>query len=121
MSHGKTILLVEDDPDVSDAIASCLEDHGYEIMVAANGREALERLRQVEGLPRLILLDLMMPVMDGWQFRAAQRADPALAAVPVVLLSAHVGLREAAAEMGALHWLKKPLDLDALLAVVERA
>lgn len=117
----KRILIVEDDCDISDAIAACCEDRGYEVSVAANGEEALAKLRQSPTLPHLILLDLMMPVMDGWQFRAAQTADPALAAIPVVLLSAHVDVREVASQMGALDWLKKPVDLETLLTVLAKA
>ncbi len=112
------ILLVEDDPDISEAMAGCLTDCGYRVATAANGQVALETLRSNAELPRLILLDLMMPVMDGWEFRAAQRADPALAGVPVVLLSASMKVREAAAELGIARWLRKPIALEALLAAV---
>lgn len=107
------------DADISDVIASTLEDHGYSVIVAANGQEALDKLRQATRSPHLIVLDLMMPVMDGWQFRAAQKSHPALADVPVVLLSAHVDVRSAASEMAAVAWLKKPVDLTALIKVVE--
>lgn len=120
MNRESAILLVEDDVDIADAISTCLEDHGYRIVVAANGRDAMEKLRQSAVLPGLILLDLMMPVMDGWQFRAAQTAEAAFAAIPVVLLSAHVNVREAAEKMAVAGWLKKPVDLTTLLEVVER-
>jgi CheY-like chemotaxis protein len=121
VTRANSIMLVEDDGDISDAIASCLEDHGYRVMLAANGQEALEKLRGAPVQPDLILLDLMMPVMDGWQFRAAQKADPTIASVPVVLLSAHVNVREAAAKLSAAGWLKKPIDLDSLLEAVEKS
>jgi CheY-like chemotaxis protein len=120
MNRESPILLVEDDADIADAIACCLEDHEYKVVVAANGQEALDKLRRSAPLPGLILLDLMMPVMDGWQFRAAQTADPSLATVPVVLLSAHVNVREVAGKMAVAGWLKKPVELTALLEVVER-
>lgn len=120
MNRDTPVLLVEDDVDIADAISSCLADHGYTVVVAANGREALDTLRQSAPLPGLILLDLMMPIMDGWQFRAAQTADPAFARIPVVLLSAHVNVREAAEKMAVAAWLKKPVELTALLEAVER-
>ena len=90
------LMIVEDDADISEALAEALEDHGHTVIVAADGQEALDKLRAAAVLPRLILLDLMMPVMDGWQFRAAQRQDANLAEIPVVLLSAHVDVRRAA-------------------------
>lgn len=113
------ILVVEDDIDISDAIVAALEDEGHSVLTAANGEEALELLGASAEVPRLILLDLMMPVMDGWQFRAAQRENPRLAGVPIVLLSADADVRDAAAQLGARGWLKKPVGLDALLHAVE--
>lgn len=121
MSEQPAIMVVEDDPDISDAIASALEEHGFSVIVAGNGREALDKLRTARPLPRLILLDLMMPVMDGRQFREAQLADPALAHVPVALLSAHVDLRAQAEQLAASAWLKKPVTLAALLELVSRS
>ena len=118
MNDQRTIMVVEDDVDISDAIAATLEDRGYAVIVAMNGEDALHKLRETDKLPRMILLDLMMPVMDGWQFRAAQLDDPMLAEVPVVLLSAHINVRKAADELRALAWLKKPIDLRTLLNVV---
>jgi CheY-like chemotaxis protein len=119
MNQHQTIMVVEDDADISDAIASTLEDTGYSVIVAANGQEALDKLRRSVDRPNLILLDLMMPLMDGWQFRAAQTADPTLADIPVVVLSAHVDVRRAAEQMAAVDWMRKPLDLNKLLHLVE--
>jgi CheY-like chemotaxis protein len=85
--NGK-ILVVEDERGQREALAEVLSRLGYEVQCAANGSEALELMRHSESLPGLILLDLMMPVMDGWQFRAEQRKDRILADVPVVVLSA---------------------------------
>jgi len=113
-------MVVEDDADIADAVATTLEDNGYWVMVAVNGQEALDQLRAGAQRPSLILLDLMMPVMDGWQFRAAQTADPALADIPVILLSAHVDVRAAAGRIAAVAWLKKPMDLRELLTAIER-
>ncbi len=90
MSHeGCDILLVEDDVDVREAIAEGLEDVGYHVMATANGREALDYLKTAAGgLPGLILLDLMMPTMDGWEFQEQMAREPTCAGIPVVVLSA---------------------------------
>ena len=116
----KKVLVVEDDSDVREAIVEALIDAEFGTVEAANGEEALRRLRDCEGTPCLILLDMMMPVMDGWQFRQAQTADPAIADIPVVVLSAHVSASEAANDMRADGFLKKPVKLDALVAAVAR-
>ena len=112
------VLVVEDDPDLRHLMSRLLALEGFEPLVAANGREALDLLRAVP-LPRLILLDLMMPVMDGWQFRAEQRADPALAEIPVVLTTA-VPHTERFNELHAAAILQKPWDLGELLDIVRR-
>jgi CheY-like chemotaxis protein len=111
-----TILLVEDDPDVREAVAETLEENGYEVLSAENGAEALELLEAAQSSPALILLDLMMPVMDGWGFREAQRKMPRHANVPVVALTAHGDFRGFDA---AMH-LRKPVSLDALLETVRK-
>lgn len=115
----KTVMLVEDDSLLREVIAMALEDRGVNLLVAENGEEALRQLRDAQPLPTLIFLDLLMPVMDGRQFREAQLGDPALAAIPVILLSAHGDASEAAREMGVTTWLKKPLDLRVILKAVE--
>ena len=115
----KTILLVEDDYDLRHGMAEVLTDAGHEVRAAANGAEALDLLTE-GGPPRLILLDLMMPVMDGWQFRLKQLEDPALAGIPLVVVTA---IPEVADDMGCLEGaqlLAKPFDADGLLAAVER-
>jgi len=109
------VLIVEDDEDLREMMAQMLTLEGYEAATAANGREALEYLQEAQ-TPEVILLDLMMPVMDGWEFRRRQQADPALARVPVIVLSALDPSR--AAGVDAVAFLKKPLDFDHLLALV---
>jgi len=110
------LLIIEDDPDVSDALASVLREEGYEVVTAANGLEGLQQLRGGTP-PSLILLDLMMPVMDGYRFRAEQLRDPTLAAVPVLVLTA--GIADARMDtLGAAGALHKPIDLDVLLSAV---
>jgi CheY-like chemotaxis protein len=112
------ILLVEDDPATREAVVELLQSEGYAVRSAANGRQALEVLARSEP-PRLILLDLMMPVMDGWQFLAELRRDEDSRArrTPVVLLSGLGFIRGAA---GVADFLRKPIDAAALLECVRR-
>ncbi len=114
------ILVVEDELGQREALAEMLSRLGYEVQCAANGSEALELMRHSESLPGLILLDLMMPVMDGWEFRAEQRRDRTLAEVPVVVLSALDDTAQKTVQDGAAAFLSKPLHWQALLPVVER-
>ena len=113
------VLVVEDDPDIRATLCDALDDHGYSPVGTANGVEALEYLRGPGERPCLILLDLMMPVMDGQTFRAEQRADPTLAEIPVVVISAYRDVERQAAELAA-EVLPKPVRLDSLLATARR-
>jgi len=113
-------MVVEDDADVREAIAEVLSDCEYKPVHAANGAEALHRLRTAEVRPCVILLDMMMPTMDGWQFRAEQKSDPSVSDIPVVVLSAHADGSEAAQQMDAVAYLAKPVSLDSLVSLVER-
>lgn len=112
------VLIVEDDPDVREMLDVLLQFHGYSTDTAANGREALTRAHQRR--PCVVLLDLMMPIMSGWEFRAEQLQDPEIADVPVVCVTAvydHLMVRE------RLHvpCLPKPVDFDDLLETVDTA
>ena len=115
-----SILVIDDDPDVRLSLTSTLEEEGFAVMSAAHGLDALELLRSRGGAVNLVLLDLMMPVMNGFQFRRKQREDPALASIPVLLLSGGNYIAEAAAVIDAAGYVRKPVDLHDLLAVVER-
>jgi len=116
----KTILIVEDDADLRNALAEVLEDGDYKPLRAENGVAALEELRTAQQPPCVILLDVMMPIMDGRTFRAVQQRDPALSGIPVIVLSAHADAQAAAAQMDAQGYLTKPVDLGTLMDVVER-
>jgi CheY-like chemotaxis protein len=112
------ILIVEDDFDIREALTQILEEEGYVVRGAANGREALDVANE-GAAPKLILLDLMMPVMNGWQFRAEQLKDPKLASVPVLVISADPQVHPKAASLGVAGVLKKPIALDDLLQAVK--
>jgi two-component system, chemotaxis family, chemotaxis protein CheY len=112
------ILVVEDDPDILEAVSDVLLGEGYRVARARHGREALDRVAAEP--PDLILLDLMMPVMDGLAFARALRADGRQPPIPVVVISAD-GNAEHAAGVGARAFLAKPFDLEALLAAVRGA
>jgi CheY-like chemotaxis protein len=114
-----SILIVEDNQDIREGLQAVLEIMGYEVATAANGREALETLTRIEP-PGLILLDLMMPVMNGEEFRSKQLADPKLSQVPVVLISASSTVREKAAALGAAHAMIKPISIEALSKIAEK-
>lgn len=113
------ILIVDDEESIRKTLADILADAGYTVATAANGAEALNYLRHAQH-PRLILLDLMMPIMDGWHFRTRQCNDPALQTIPVVVLSAYLELGQRATTIAADAYLPKPIDLDELLTLVER-
>ena len=111
------VLIVEDDADLREMMAQLLSLEGYRTQTVANGVEALAVLEGGDR-PDVILLDLMMPVMDGWEFRRRQVQDPRIADVPVVVLSALDPSR--AADLAGAAFLKKPLDFDRLLDLVRR-
>jgi CheY-like chemotaxis protein len=114
------VLVVEDNDDIRDAVAESLGDAGYGVWVAANGVIALRALRESPDLPCLILLDLMMPVMDGAEFLQEMRSDPRLSALPVVLVTADGNAITKAAALGTHGGLRKPVQLNDLLATVSK-
>ncbi len=119
MDPRNDVLAVDDDYDVLFALQDVLEMEGYRVIPARSGREALELLRR--GLrPAVILLDLMMPEVSGWEFRAQQVVDPELAGIPVVVVSGQGLSDREVASLGVDAYLKKPVDLDQLLNTVGR-
>jgi CheY-like chemotaxis protein len=113
------VLVVDDDAEIRETLVEVLEERGYRAIAASNGKQALDRLH--EGVrPELILLDMMMPVMDGAQFRARQQEESSLAEIPVVLISAHEDLSKRVRELDAEAALQKPISFRDLLDTVKR-
>ena len=115
-----SVLVVEDDKHVRDGVVEGLQEAGYSVAGVGDGQQALDYLREAAILPRLILLDLMMPVMDGVEFRKRQLGSPDFSGIPVVLFTADTTGREKAASMAVKGFLQKPVRLNTLLEVVER-
>jgi CheY-like chemotaxis protein len=119
MTRPGYILIIEDDDDIREALTQILELEGYTVREAANGREALD-ISSREPLPSLILLDLMMPVMDGWEVMRALVANAALAHVPVIVLSGAGDLMQEVQLLGAVACIGKPFKVGVLLDAIER-
>jgi two-component system, chemotaxis family, chemotaxis protein CheY len=112
-----SILIVEDDPDLQEAMAVILDAEGYRIIAAGDGQEAIDRLRD-GARPSVIVLDLMLPRKDGRQFRTEQLADPRFAAIPVIAYSGDARVAETARALRVQHWFQKPVDFGALLEAI---
>ncbi len=110
-----TVLIVDDEPNIRGFLRLALEDEGYRVDTVTNGQEALERVRRSP--PDAVLLDLMMPVVDGWSFLAARRTLSSECRCPVLVMSA-VGGWNMARELGASGFLAKPFDVDVLLSTL---
>lgn len=117
MGHRHTILVVDDQADSGDALGLALEEHGFRVQVAHDGQEALDALEH--GLrPCLVIVDLMMPRMDGWEFRQRQLSNPQLADLPVLVMTGYPNASKAVATLGVREVLQKPLSGNLLLALV---
>ena len=112
------VLIVEDDDDVREFMELLLSTSGYETMIARDGYEALQKMRSRR--PCLVLLDLQMPRMDGWEFRERQLQDPDLAPIPVVCISAYFDPRDVSRRLG-VRCLVKPTDFPTVLKEVRTA
>ena len=114
-----SVLVVEDDPELLHSLSEVLQSEGYGVERARHGLEALGRLRGGTR-PSVILLDLMMPIMNGWQFRYEQRQDSDLSKIPVVVVSAKSDSRQHAEWLEADGYISKPIDLNVLLGTLSR-
>lgn len=115
----KSVLIVEDSSDLQLLLAKLLEKEGYTVFRSDNGQEALTLLRGLPELPRFILLDLMMPVMNGLEFRQAQQKDPRLNSIPIVVMTAYSDPQAMTKTMDITNILKKPISIDDLLHLAE--
>ena len=113
------ILIVEDDPALREALSQVLADEGYDLLGARDGLEAVNCLKR-GNRPDVILLDLSMPVVNGWEFRMFQKRDPELAHIPVILITAGDYTREEVAWLEPSALLPKPIDLPQLFSTVRR-
>jgi CheY-like chemotaxis protein len=114
----KKILLVEDDPSIRGALEQILKEANYDVHTASNGYDALEKLKTTEQIPHLIVLDLVMPIMNGIEFRMAQLKDAQLAPIPVILLTANNNLINCKEKLKAYKFLNKPIEMSDLLYIV---
>jgi two-component system, chemotaxis family, chemotaxis protein CheY len=114
------VLVVEDDRDIRESVVEVLQDAGYTVSAAADGREALKLIAAASPLPDLVLLDLMMPVMNGFQFRQEQLKCEELAAIPVLVVTADANARVKAESLGVAGFIQKPLKIQPLLDQIER-
>jgi CheY-like chemotaxis protein len=114
VSQRKTVLVVDDEPDIRESLRDALEDEGYRVAVARNGKEALDTLPTLEK-PVAIILDIIMPVMSGAEFYAAIQADPRFADTPVLISTS-----DASRAPSGVLLMKKPIDLDRLLDTVAK-
>lgn len=115
-SNGATLCVIDDDADIREMLGEVLTFEGYRVILATDGESALKSLHASAQPCCLILLDLMMPRMNGWEFRRRQIQDPALASIPVLLLTGAVDSAKAAEELAVARVIVKPVDLETLLA-----
>ena len=111
------VLVIEDDPTIREVLIEVLGEHGYEAVGASNGREALDALASTSDRPCVILLDLMMPIMDGRSFREEQMLQPDLSGIPVIVISAHLD-HAVTADLNCAAYLRKPVKLSDVLEQV---
>src|SRR4051794_28385490 len=115
----RAVLVVDDDLDIREALTDILQDRGFQVTSAANGREALALLRSLSRPPSVILLDLMMPIMDGYGFLEEQRRDAALAVIPVAIITAGHGVDRNRID-GVAPIVPKPINLERLFSIIDQ-
>ena len=120
MNKKRNILIVEDDRAIRTTFQKLLEMHGYQVETATNGQEGIDFLKLKSSEINLILLDLMMPVKDGFKFREEQLQDSNLAAIPVIIMSADGRAEEKQRMTQSAGYLKKPIDIDKVFDLIEK-
>lgn len=121
MQQEVRVLIVEDEKDIRESLSELLEAERFVVSQAENGQLALDALAEMQVLPHVILLDLMMPIMDGEQFRREQLTDARLAPIPIVIMSAARDIAEVGERMQAFAVLKKPMSIDVLVEKLREA
>lgn len=116
----KRLMIIEDSADYRALLTKLFSRHGYIVECASNGKEALSQLTDSVQLPNLILLDLMMPIMDGFEFREKQIQESRFSKIPTILMTAHGDLKTAKEKLGAIEYVRKPVEMTELLALVSR-
>jgi CheY-like chemotaxis protein len=116
----KVVMLVEDDDETREALATILEDARYRVLRAANGAAAWSLLKEQGAVCDIILLDLMMPVMNGWDFRRKQKDNPEFSSIPVVLMSAGGNIASSCADLETSDYIAKPVEVEELLNKIQR-
>jgi CheY-like chemotaxis protein len=119
MTDQRKVLVVDDDPSIREVLAIILGAEGYQVLTAADGQKALELLRD-GAMPQVILLDLMMPVMNGWAFREEMQRDATFAPIPVLVMTGDGEIADKTARLSAAGFLRKPIALTDLLETVAR-
>lgn len=119
-SKNPYILVVEDSPDIREQIGKVFRSEGYHVQLMNDGQNALQHLKVCEKMPSVILLDLMMPGMDGFQFRAEQERDARMAGIPVLVMTADANADIKALKIGAQGYLRKPIAVETLIKVAEK-
>jgi CheY-like chemotaxis protein len=112
------VLVIDDDAEIRQALTEILEDENYSVSAASNGKEAIDMVSRGP-CPDVILLDVMMPVMDGWHFLSARLAHPRLVEVPIIIISAGIEAEREAKKVGVFEVAKKPLHVDDLIRRIE--
>ena len=116
----ESVMVVEDDPMIRTSLVELLEAEGYQVIGVENGQAAMNHLKSGNTLPAVILLDVMMPIMDGWQFRTQQLSDVKISKIPVIVVTADGNARDKAVVMNAQGWINKPFKIDEILEAVAK-
>ena len=116
----ENVMVVEDDPMIRSSLVELLEAEGYQVVGVENGQAAMNHLKSGQALPSVILLDVMMPIMDGWQFRTQQLSDVKISKIPVIVVTADGNARDKAVVMNAQGWINKPFKIDEILDAVAK-